>query len=258
MRLYSFFKEVIAVDLSEDQIKKLTQYLEGWVAGFQLVGLSEKNRSGSHSLEQILNSTAIGAIGYLMNEVIHQQPEKLKRFLFQTALLNRFNVSLVQEITGQDNPADIIEELNQKNLFLITLDSRQGWYRFHPFFSEAIRERAGSKDSDACKAIYRKAAIWFAENSFFEDAFQHAFAAKDDSFSADLMEDYLLDLYNLGESAAPLRWLYKLPEETLLHRPLLRLFECGFKLKQWIYWVLREFLANSTGKKKMHFINMTW
>ena len=226
-----FFSEIMAVDLSEDQLNQLNRYLEGWVSGFQLVGLSIKKRSVSRHFEESLKNTAQVAIDYLMNEVIGQQTENTKQFLFQTALLNRFNIDLAREITGMDHAADVIDELHRKNLFLITLNSRQGWYRYHPLLLETIRDQAMALNPDIRAFIYQKAALWFAKNHYYEDAFQHAFASGEAGFTADLMEDYLLDLYNRGESAAPLKWLYRLPERVFLHRPLLRLYECGFKLE---------------------------
>ncbi len=180
-----------------------------------------------------------------MNEVIHGQPEHLKHFLFRTALLKRFNLPLAEEITGMENAGDMIEELNRKNLFLITLDSRQGWYRYHNIFLEAMTDGAGFPGPETCAAIHRRAALWFARNGHYEDAFEHAFNSRDLEFTADLMEDHLPNLYSLGESAASLRWLYKLPDEILLNRPLLRLFECGFKLEAMNTWgidgLLQEF-----------------
>jgi LuxR family transcriptional regulator, maltose regulon positive regulatory protein len=249
----AFFSDVVPINLSREKIRKLTQYLEGWVAGFQIIGLSEKSRSGGHDLEDMLSRASLGAMGYLMDEVINTLPEKIKQFLFKTAFLNRFNVPLAEEVAGVDNAGDMVDELNRKNLFLITLDKRQGWYRYHNLFLETIKDRVSILDPEMCTGVHRKAAVWFAENHYYEDAFQHAFASKNDEFAADLMEDYLLELYNMGESSAALRWIYRLPEDILLHRPLLKLFECGFKLEAFNTWGIDVVLGELERQKEKAF-----
>ena len=225
-----FFKKVIPLDLTRKQIRELNRYAGGWVAGFQIFGLSLKGKKTVTKPEKMLKAASKEAIDYLINEVISVQSEKVKTFLYQTAVLNRFNEKVCRFITGLPDAGKIISDLHRRNLFLIPLDPEQQWFRYHQLFSEAVREWVKIRSSDMLKKSRQKAALWFGKNDYLEEAFFYAFSSDDDEFTANLLEDYLIQLFEKYEVASSLRWLSKLPRDVFLKRPLLRLFECAFKI----------------------------
>ncbi len=226
-----FFAEIMPVNLTPEEIHDLARYTEGWVGGLQLFGLSLKDRRSPEDLGDHLGRISKETTGYLIEEVVDTQPERIRTFLRATALLDRFNVDLCREITGFPDAADILEYVYRNNLFLIPLDGERTWYRYHHLLSEAIRKETGSSISAGACEVHRKAALWFATNGYLEDAFRHAFSSGDFDFAADLLEDYLPVLQECYEAASGLRWLARLPHNIFLQRTLLRLYECRLKIE---------------------------
>ncbi len=226
-----FFREILPVKLSEGQIRELNNHMEGWVGGLQLFGLALRGKKTVDTLSGILSRASEEAADFLIDEVVNTQPERVRRFLYASALLERFNGALCREVTGSPDACETLELVFRNNLFLIPLDSEGKWYRYHHLFSKAVRKRARASSEEACRRICRTAALWFARNGYLEDAFRHAFASEDTEFAADMLEDYLMVLYERHEIASFRRWMHKLPREVFAKRGLLRLYECRFKME---------------------------
>jgi LuxR family transcriptional regulator, maltose regulon positive regulatory protein len=225
-----FFKQVIPLNLSRNQIRDLTRFTGGWVAGFQIFGLSLKGKKNLEGIDETIKTASGEVIGYLINEVVGDQPEKVKSFLYHTAVLNRFNAEVCEFITGLPDAGKILGDLCRMNLFLVPMDPEQVWYGYHQLFSQAVCHWVRASCPGLLEQARKKAAIWFARHHYLEDAFHYASASGDFEFTADLLEDYLIFLFERYEVASSLRWLTKLPREVFLKRPLLRLFECAFKI----------------------------
>jgi LuxR family transcriptional regulator, maltose regulon positive regulatory protein len=226
-----FFTETIPVRLSSDAALIVWRHVEGWVGGLQLFSLSLKGREVPEDLSACLGGFDQDATDYLVDEVISVQSEKVRRFLEVTALLDRFNADLCQEITGMTDSSDILADIYKNNLFLVPLDSARKWFRYHHLLSVAIRGQVAKSNPQALSLVHQKAALWFARKGYLEDAFQHAFASDDLEFAADMLEDYLMDLYDRYEIASFRRWLSMLPEHVFMERTLLRLLACRFDIE---------------------------
>jgi LuxR family transcriptional regulator, maltose regulon positive regulatory protein len=226
-----FFREIMPVKLSSGQVQELTRHMEGWVGGLQLFSLSLQGRKTVDVLDKILSKASEEAADYLIDEVVTTQPEKMKSFLYATTHLARFNVELCREVTGSPDAAEILEEALKNNLFLVPLDTEGNWYRYHNLFSKAVRRRLHKKSGDGAGSVYRIAALWFARNGYLEDAFRHAFDSKDFEFAADLLEDFLMVLYDRYEIVSFRRWIHKLPRDVFSARALLRLFDCRIRIE---------------------------
>jgi LuxR family transcriptional regulator, maltose regulon positive regulatory protein len=225
-----FFREIIPVALSTGQVQELTRHMEGWVGGLQLFGLSLRGKETVETLSNVLNRACEDAADYLIDEVVTIQTEKTRTFLYTTALLGRFNADLCREVTGISDSRGMLDHLHRNNLFLIPLDDDGMWWRYHHLFSRAVTKKAQILSDENCRQVYRKAALWFAKNGYFEDAFRQAFESGDVEFAADMLEDYLMVLYERYEIASFRRWLLKLPRDVFARRALLRLFDCRFRI----------------------------
>ena len=223
-------RQILHVKLSRGQIQESNRHMEGWVGGLQLFALSLRGRKSSRDLNGILQRTSREAAGYLVDEVIDGQPEKVRSFLLATALLERFNADLCREVTGQADAGDMLDYVYRNNLFLVPMDSEGRWYRYHHLLTGAVRKKDGMSSADTRARVYRVSALWFANNGYLEDAFRYAFLSQDLEFAADMLEDYLMLLYERQDIASFRRWLSKLPRDVYEQRALLRLFDCRFKM----------------------------
>jgi hypothetical protein len=80
-------------------------------------------------------------LDYVQQEILARLPTRLQRFLLQTSILPRMNASVCQTVTASTSELstqEILEELEQANLFVVPLDEERQWYRYHDLFREAL------------------------------------------------------------------------------------------------------------------------
>ena len=80
-------------------------------------------------------------VDYLVEEVLQRQPDRVRTFLLQTSILDRLSGPLCDAVTGQDGGRAMLEALDRGNLFLVPLDDRRHWYRYHHLFADVLRAR---------------------------------------------------------------------------------------------------------------------
>jgi LuxR family transcriptional regulator, maltose regulon positive regulatory protein len=226
-----FFDEIMGLQLSDNDVRELARLTEGWVGGLQLLALSLKGKEIPKDLNGILGGARQDIADYLVSDVISVQSKKVRGFLTTTSLLDRFDADLCRETTGLPEAPDILEYAYRSNIFLIPLDKERTWYRYHHLFSDVVRKQIKKSAPETFKRVQQKAALWFADRGYLEDAFRHAFVSEDYDFAAALLEDHMLQLFERCEILSGLRWLSKVPHDVLIKKPLLRLHACGFRLE---------------------------
>ncbi len=235
-----FVKEIMQVALSHDEMRELRRHTEGWVGGLQLFGLSLKSGGTVVNKNDMLGRLGQETTAYLIEEIVNAQPEKVKNFIYDTALLERFSDELCEEVTGLSDVAEILDHLHRNNLYLIALDVKGTWYRYHHLLSEAVRKSVRTASPATFREVQRKAARWFANNGYLEDALRHAFVSGDKELTADLLEDSLPLFYEYYDVPSGVRWIAKLPRSVLIKRALLRLHECLLKIDSLHFSALEE------------------
>lgn len=226
-----FFTDIIPISLTASETREITEQMEGWVGGLQLLGLSLKGKEAPEDLGDLLRKGNRQAWDYLIDEVINVQPLEVRTFLESTAPLDRFDAEVAKKVAEIKDAAEMLERVYRNNLFLVSLDSKNIWYRYHHLLSEAVRERMKVTSPDRLRRIHQQAALCFARRGYLEDAFRNAFASEDFEFAADLLEDYLIFTFDRYEYASGRRWLSKLPPEVFSEHMLLRLHNCGQKVE---------------------------
>ena len=106
-----------------------------------------------------------------MAEVLDREPEAVHLFLRQTSILDRLCAPLCAALTGRDDSQAILEQLEGANLFVVRLDNRRHWYRYHVLFAEVLRLSLPAQDQIA---LHKKAAAWYQAQGLEEQARHHA------------------------------------------------------------------------------------
>ena len=76
---------------------------------------------------------------YLYHEALMQLPDETQRFLRRTAVLEQLSGPLCDALLDEESDAsDELRQLEASNLFLVPLDRRRGWYRYHALFREFL------------------------------------------------------------------------------------------------------------------------
>ena len=216
-----FLNQGMGLNLSEEDISALEARTEGWIAGLQLAAISMQGSKDAAGFIKSFTGSHRYVLDYLIEEVLDQQSESIQAFLLQTAILNRLNGSLCDALTGQDNGQEILDYLEQANLFLIPLDNERCWYRYHHLFVEFLRQRLQQQHPENISEHHIRASEWHEDNGFEIEAFQHAVAANDLERAERLVEGEGISMHFRGAGANVLKWLSSLPETVLNSKPSL-------------------------------------
>lgn len=207
-----FLSAALSMAPSEDIVSALTARTEGWIAGLQLAALSLRDRDDVASFVEEFTGSHRYVMDYLFDEVLRQQPQEIKTFLLQTAILDRLSAPLCDALTGRHDSKDLLAELERTNLFLIPLDDRREWYRYHQLFADLLRtELEPEEDMQA----QRTAAQWYQEKGLLREAIKHWLAAGETAGAAVLIDLMSKELLQTGELTTLLGWLDALPDDLV-------------------------------------------
>jgi LuxR family maltose regulon positive regulatory protein len=228
--IQAFLQQTLGVSISPEAIARIEERTEGWVAGLRLMTLASQGRPGSNDAERFLTTFTGGhrhVLEYLIDEVLAAQPVSLQTFLLQTSWLNRLTGSLCDAITGRDDSALLLEQLERANLFLISLggDDSGSWYRYHTLFAEALRHTARQRWTEAdLQTLQVKAAQWYEAHGLLAEAIETSLAAHTFDHAAALIER-ALDQRRATELHTLRRWFEQLPRTVMDEHPQLRFNE---------------------------------
>ena len=217
----AFLTEVMGLHLTPDQTSALGMRTEGWVAGLQLAGLALRGVEDTDRFVESFTGSHRFVLDYLVDEVLRRQPPHVRRFLLDTAVLRELTGPLCDAVTGRADGRDIIELLDRTNLFVVALDDRREWYRYHHLFADALRARLTAEEPDRAHELHRAASEWYAAHDRPEAAVRHALAGGEAERAADLIEVAVVDVRRLRQDRLLRAWLTSLPEDTVRRRPLL-------------------------------------
>lgn len=217
----AFLSSVMGLTLSTAEVAALEARTEGWIAALQLAALSMRGRADIAGFIQTFTGNNRYLVDYLIEEVLQRQPDPIRQFLYQTAILDRLNGALCAAVTGQADSKRVLELLERSNLFVIPLDDQRDWYRYHHLFAEVLRARLLEEQPDQVPRLHQRASIWYEHNGQPAAAIQHALAAADFPRAAVLIERVWPTMRKSRQEATVLRWLMALPDELVRSRPVL-------------------------------------
>lgn len=226
-----FLNQVMNLDLSVEEVAALETRTEGWIAGLQLAALSMKGQEDIHRFIQAFAGDHRYIMDYLVEEVLRRQPEPIRNFLLQTSILDRLNGPLCDAVTAQSGSKSKLEQLQRGNLFLIPLDDKREWYRYHHLFADVLRLHLTAEQSDQFPALHHRASEWYEQNGLTIDAIHHAQAGGDFERAANLIERAVPEARRNRQETQLLGWLRALPDEVLQHRPVLSVHYAGTLLQ---------------------------
>jgi LuxR family transcriptional regulator, maltose regulon positive regulatory protein len=216
-----FLKEVMGLSLSTKDIAALEDRTEGWIAGLQLAALSMRGREDVAGFIRAFAGDNRYVVDYLVEEVLQRQPERVRSFLLQTSILERLSGPLCDAVTVQEGSNALLEALERGNLFVVPLDDRRHWFRYHHLFANVLQARAMEEQPDQVPTLHRRASEWYDQNGLPSDAIRHALAAEDFERAAGLIERAWPAMDRSYQSATWLGWAKALPDELVRVRPVL-------------------------------------
>jgi LuxR family maltose regulon positive regulatory protein len=216
----TFLNQVMGLKLSADDVAAIEARTEGWIAGLQLAALSMQARDDIGGFVSAFAGSHHYVADYLVEEVLNRQADAVRSFLLQTSILARLSGPLCDALTGQADGQQMLEDLEQANLFVVALDDERRWYRYHHLFADLLRSRLPRIDRDRIPGLHRCAARWYEGHGFLPEAIHHALAAGDQEHAAQIIEQNAMAMWTRGELTGLLNWIEAV--DNLVHeRPWL-------------------------------------
>ena len=210
----SFLRAEQAPTLNDQDIEKLHQATEGWPAALQLARITVRNSPDLPSTIRSFSGASRKISAYI-EDTLATQPDEVIEFLLQTAILERLYGPLCHAVTGIARSAELLKALDHEQLLLVTLDEREGWYRYHHLMGDFLLDRLNSRAPDKVPELHRRAHRWFASQEMWTQAVQHAIAARDFGQALQYVEQCAMQMVVKGDLLTLVSWERKLPVEMM-------------------------------------------
>src|SRR6266571_818989 len=218
----AYLNGAMGLVLTAADVAALEERTEGWIAALQLAALSMQGREDTAAFIAGFAGDDRYIVDFLAEEVLQRQPEHVQHFLLQTSILDRLSGPLCDAVTGQDGGKAKLTALERGNLFLVPLDDRRQWYRYHQLFADVLHARLLDEQPDDVPDLHRRASGWHEQNGEPSEAIRHALAAGDFERVASLIELVArATVRKTNQSARLLEWLRLVPDDLIRARPVL-------------------------------------
>jgi LuxR family maltose regulon positive regulatory protein len=211
----AFLSDVIGLRLDDDEIARLHERTEGWAAGLQLVGLSLRGRDDHRRFVESFAGDDQQIVDYLGFEVMDSQTPELREFLIRSSILDRLSGPLCAAVTGNPDAELLLRRLERENAFVVALDPRREWYRYHHLFAELLRNELRRTAREIVPQLHRRASTWFSEAGAIHEAIAHATAAGDFADATRLITTHWYEFLQRGRQDTVAGWIDKLPFKTV-------------------------------------------
>ena len=205
--------------LAPDEVEHLTKSTEGWAAGLYLSALAQK--PGHPVVPRDAEVVHPFLSEYLQSEVLSRLPPDTISFLTRTAVLDTMCGSLCDAILGSTGSARLLKSLERSNLFLVPLDDRQEWYRYHTLFHAVLLNELVRREPDSVTALHLRAADWWEAKGSVDQTIRHSQAAEDPDRAARFVATQITPAYFAGRLPDVERWLRQLGASAIAHDPSL-------------------------------------
>ena len=192
----------------------LVERTEGWAAGLRLAALSLAGHPDPGRFAEEFSGTERTVAEYLLAEVLDRQPEPVRRLLLRTSVLEGVNGELADLLTGDSGGERVLQDLERANAFVISLDARRSWFRYHHLFADLLQLELRRTAPGEITDLHRAAAGWLAGHGYPVDAARHAQAARDWGLAARLLADNWYSLQLDGQAATTDQLLAGFPAGT--------------------------------------------
>ena len=225
-------KDLLALDLTEDEVTAVVTQTEGWPIALQLVRLvliQGQNVPGSLSK---LTSRGGHLWSFLNEQVLGSLPAEVVEFLADTSILDRFSVEIADAVRERADSWQVMEQLGSLQFFLTPLDDDNVWFRYHHLFAEYLQSLLRQRHPGRILELHSRASRAFERVGMLAEAVKHAGQATDYDRCAELVEaagGWRLILF--GGMAELAHLLTFIPNAARLSHPRLLIADAYLDLK---------------------------
>ncbi len=226
----SYLGDAMELKLAPSDVERLEARTEGWIAALQLAALSLQGRHDAAGFIAEFAGDDRFILDYLVGEVLDRQGADTRAFLLETSVLGRLTGPLCDAVTRRTGGRAMLEHLERTNLFLVPLDDRRTWYRYHHLFADVLRSRLLDEEGPRVAELHRRASDWYDAQGDDAASIGHALAGGHVDRAAERIEVAAPAMRRHRTEATLRGWLEALPDEVFRHRPVLALTLVGTRM----------------------------
>jgi LuxR family maltose regulon positive regulatory protein len=217
------------VELEAGELSELSERTEGWPAGLYLAALSiQAGGTGAASVGSFSGDDRFVS-DYFRFELLSRLPAADAQFLTHTSILERMCGELCDAVLETTGSAHTLQTFERANGFIVGLDGRGEWYRYHHLFGQLLRTEFEHSEPDIVPALNARAMAWCLANELPEQALVYAHAAGDTRAVAGLVDALLLAAYYDGRMETAEEWLSWFGEDEFADYPALAVYGAWFR-----------------------------
>ena len=205
------------VPLTRELADAVTERTEGWPAGLYLAAMIARSRQKGAPTGVSGDDRLVA--DYLYRESLMQLPKKTQRFLRRTAVLDQLSASLCDAVLEEPHSQERLRRLEASSLFLVGLDNRREWYRYHALFREFLLGELRRVEPGVIPRLHRRAADWYAANGSPGLSLEHLLAVKDRDRCVQVATSLVLPTFQAGKISTVHRWLTELGDPAIQSHP---------------------------------------
>jgi serine/threonine-protein kinase/serine/threonine-protein kinase PknK len=210
------------LDLTTANVAELEGSTDGWAAALQLASLSLRDHSDPAALIQNLSGRHKAIGEYLASNVLDSLEPDLLDFLLSTCMTKQICHGLATALTGNRRSQGVLEEIEDRDLFLRRTDTEGSWFQYHHLFADYLLHRLERDAEDRIPELHHKAAQWFSEHHMLSQAVDHLILAGDARQAVDAVEQAASDLIERSQMSTLIGLAAKLPAQHADTRPRLQ------------------------------------
>jgi LuxR family transcriptional regulator, maltose regulon positive regulatory protein len=189
------------IALSEAGVELLHERAEGWAAGLRLAVISLVEHPEPERFATEFSGSERTVAGYLLAEVLQHQPAEVRELLLRTSILDRVSGPLADFLSGNSGSERILQQLEDANAFVSSLDVGRSWFRYHQLFADLLQLELRRVSGTTIESLHRAAAQWYETHGYVVEAIRHSQAAGNWAHAAHLLADQHLSLRLEGRGA---------------------------------------------------------
>lgn len=220
----SYLNDSVKRKLSANEIVKIFENTEGWIAGLKMTAITYQTRSEEENnfFADIQNSQTFRE--YFMEEVLSHLTPELQDFVIKTSLLTEFSSELCDFLFESDNSQTLIDQIYENNLFIESIDNQNIWFRYHPLFVLSLNHQLQKREPSSTVNIHTKALTWFIEKGYPEKAVIHALQSGHEEKAAEIIDSLALQAAIDFDLIKLVHWINAIPENLTIFRPRLGIY----------------------------------
>ena len=111
-----------------------------------------------------------------------------------------------------------LASIEEANIFIVPLDRRRGWYRYHHLFRDLLRRELEDREPELVPVLNQRAADWFEEQGDAESTLDYSYAAGNADSAARILSSIAMTMSSSGRVTAVESWLDHFDDEAQLKR----------------------------------------